>query len=85
MADEGYKVGPAYVYAYDDINISETSTSQQDILKIVPDSLPGYSVDKAVYLSGRQRSHGNRECISWQVPREGYQSSPEDLYIIRRK
>ena len=64
VADEGYKVGPAYVYAYDDINISETSTSQQDILKIVPDSLPGYSVDKAVYLTGDSVPTGTENALA---------------------
>ena len=46
MLSEGYGIGPDFVYAYDYISISETSTSRQDIIKAVPDSLQGYGLGK---------------------------------------
>ena len=61
MLSEGYGIGPDFVYAYDYISISETSTSRQDIIKAVPDSLQGYGLGKVVFKTGTDAPSGEEE------------------------
>ena len=61
MPSEGYGIGPDFVYAYDYISISETSTSRQDIIKAVPDSLQGYGLGKVVFKTGTDAPSGEEE------------------------
>ena len=60
MPLEGYEIGinPNFVYAYDYISISETSTSRQDIIKAVPASLLGYGLGKVVFKTGNDKPTG---------------------------
>ena len=61
MPSEGYGIGPDFVYAYDYISISETSTSSQDIIKAVPASLRGYSTGKVVFKTGTDVPSGEED------------------------
>ena len=61
VPSEGYGIGPDFVYAYDYISISETSTSSQDIIKAVPASLRGYSTGKVVFKTGTDVPSGEED------------------------
>nr|WP_298547978.1 doubled motif LPXTG anchor domain-containing protein [uncultured Lachnoclostridium sp.] len=61
VPSEGYGIGPDFVYAYDYISISETSSSSQDIIKAVPASLRGYSTGKVVFKTGTDVPSGEED------------------------
>ena len=61
VPSEGYGIGPDFVYAYDYISISETSTSSQDIIRAVPASLRGYSTGKVVFKTGTDVPSGEED------------------------